>query len=109
MNDNFQCIYKILKTLEAAMDYPEFDISQISHEKLEISKYRWACYLEMMLDSGYIKGLKIFIDVTGEICVHNEGIKITFKGLEFLTENYIMQRIHKKAMGVVQVVSALKP
>lgn len=29
MNDNFKCIYKILKTLEKAMDYPEFDISQI--------------------------------------------------------------------------------
>ena len=34
MNDNFKCIYKILKALEKAMDYSEFDISQIDHNKL---------------------------------------------------------------------------
>lgn len=42
MTDNFKFIYKILRTLEAAMDYPEFDISQISAEKLGISRERWA-------------------------------------------------------------------
>ena len=29
MNDNFKCIYKILSTLETAMDYSDFDVSQI--------------------------------------------------------------------------------
>ena len=41
MTDNFKFIYKILRTLEAAMDYPEFDISQISAEKLGITSERW--------------------------------------------------------------------
>lgn len=33
--DNFQEVYKILSSLEAAMDCPQFDISQISAEKLK--------------------------------------------------------------------------
>ena len=35
--DNFTVIYKILKALEQAMDYDEFDIKQISHTRLNIS------------------------------------------------------------------------
>lgn len=41
MTDNFKCIYQILRALEAAMDIPEFGISQISCEKLGISRERW--------------------------------------------------------------------
>lgn len=109
MNDNFKCIYKILKTLEKAMDCPEFDILQISWQKLEISKERWARYIEMMVDSGYIKGVRIYKDITEELCVEDNGIKITLKGLEYLTENSIMQRFYKKAMGIVDVAGSLKP
>ncbi len=100
MNDNFKCIYKILKTLETAMDCPEFDISQINHEKLGISKERWARYIEMMLDAGYVKGVKVYMDCTDEMCVENDDIRITLKGLEYLTENSIMQRFYKAAMGI---------
>ena len=104
MNDNFKCIYKILKTLEKAMDYSEFDVSQISHEKLEISKERWAKYLEMMSDVGYITGLEIYEDITGEIMVENSGIRITLKGLEYLSENAIMQRMYKAAVGIKDII-----
>lgn len=104
MNDNFKCIYKILKSLEKAMDLPCFDLSQISYEKLEISKERWARYIEMMLDVGYIKGVRIYKDCTDELCIDDEGIRITLKGLEYLTENFIMQRFYKAAMGVIDII-----
>ena len=64
MNDNFHCIYKILKTLEKAMDYPEFDISQIDHKKLDVSKERWVRHIEMLVDCGYIKGVSVYRDCT---------------------------------------------
>lgn len=51
--DNFQIIYKILSTLEKAMDKPEFDISQISAETLKISDERWARYIEMLADTEF--------------------------------------------------------
>ena len=86
------------------MDYSEFDISQISHERLEISKERWSRYLEMMLDVGYIKGLNIYEDIMGETIVENNGIRITLKGLEYLSENTIMQRMYKTAVGIKDIV-----
>ena len=105
MNDNFKCIYKILKALEKAMDYPEFDIAQISYEKLEVSKERWGRYLEMMADVGYIKGIRVYTDCTDELYIENDGIRITLKGLEYLSENTIMQRLYKSAMGVKELVA----
>lgn len=40
--DNFKAVYKILSSLEKAMDLPNFDIEQISAEKLGVSKERFA-------------------------------------------------------------------
>ena len=54
--DNFTVIYKILKTLEQAMDYDEFDVKQISHTRLNISYQRWEKILIMLAKSGYIRG-----------------------------------------------------
>ena len=45
--DNFTIIYKILKALEAAMDFEAFDVSKISHERLGISYERWEKILIM--------------------------------------------------------------
>lgn len=104
INDNFKCIYKILKTLEKAMDYPEFDLSQIDHNRLEISKERWSRYLEMMSDIGYIKGISVYEDVTGDTVVENQRIRITLKGLEYLSENTIMQRMYKTAKGINDII-----
>ena len=39
--DNFTIIYKILKALEQAMDYDEFDVNKISHTRLNITYQRW--------------------------------------------------------------------
>ena len=38
--DNFKIIYKILKILEQAMDYEEFDYSLISSEQLNVTPER---------------------------------------------------------------------
>ena len=105
MDDNFKCIYKILRALEKAMDYTKFELSQIDYHKLEISKERWARYLEMMADIGYIKGIRVYKDITGETVVDNDDIRITLKGLEYLTENSIMQRIYKATKGIKDIIS----
>ena len=102
--DNFQIIYKILKALEAAMDLPEFDIQQIGPETLKISQERWARYMEMIADMGLVKGIKVFSDFTGQTHVECLRVRITMKGLEYLTENSIMQRMYKAAKGVVDLI-----
>lgn len=107
VNDNFTCIYKILRALEAGLDYPEFDTEQISYKILDISKERWSKYLEMMRDAGYINGVVIKTYITGETVVDTDDIRITLKGLEYLYENSIMQRLYKTAKGMKDVVPGL--
>ena len=104
MNDNFKIIYKILSALEKDMDLQEFDLEKISFNTLGISKERWAKYIQMMVDSEYIKGIHVYYDCTGALEVDNSGISLTLKGLEYLTENSIMQRIYKSFMSVKDVI-----
>lgn len=105
--DNFKAVYKILSTLEKAMDIHEFDIKTISYEKLGVSKERWARYIEMMVDVGYIKGARVYSDITGETNVDCEDIRITLKGLEYLQENSIMRKIYNAVKGVKEVTPGL--
>lgn len=101
--NNFKFVYKILSTLEAYMDYPAVDPNSISHETLGISKERWSKYIEMMLDVGYIKGVEIQIFINGETVIDISDMKITLKGLEYLQENSIMQKLYKAAKGIKEI------
>ena len=102
--DNFKAVYKILSALEKAMDYPEFDIDQIGAGRLGVSEERWARYIERMSDVGYIKGVRVYEDITGETRVENNGIRITLKGLEYLQENSIMKKIYNAAKGIKEII-----
>ena len=99
--DNFKAVYKILRALEAAaaMDYPEFEISQAGPEALGVSRERWNRYIEMMADVGYIKGVTVQYDILGALQVRASQIRITLKGLEYLQENSIMQKLYHAAKG----------
>ena len=105
--DNFKAVFRILSTLEKAMDLPEFDISQIGPEKLGVSEERWARYIEMMVDVGSIKGVQIEMCIDGSMEVNSDEMRITLKGLEYLQENSIMQRMYKAAKGVKDVIPGL--
>lgn len=105
MNDNFKCIYKILKTLEKAMDYSEYDFDIISYKSLNISEERWKCYIEMLFDNGYIKGVSIReYPMDNEKFVDISNMRITLKGLEYLSENHIMQRMYNVARGIKEFI-----
>ena len=102
--DNFKIIYKILAVLEKSMDLENVDIERISSNNLGISQQRWNKYMEMLLDAGYIKGVTIQKYVTGETNVDAEDIRITLKGLEYLSENSIMQKMYKAAKGITDLI-----
>ena len=102
--DNFKIIYKILSVLEKSMDLENVDIERISSNNLGISQQRWNKYMEKLLDAGYIKGVTIQKYVTGETNVDAEDIRITLKGLEYLSENSIMQKMYKAAKGITDLI-----
>ena len=102
--DNFKAVYKILTALEKAMDLPEFDISQIGPQALGVSSERWARYIEMMADVGYIKGAAITKNILGETVVDAKNIRITLKGLEYLQENSVMKKLFNAAQGISAII-----
>ena len=102
--DNFKAVYRILSALEKAMDLPQFDIEQIGPAALGVSQERWCRYIEMMLDVGYIKGAEISRYITGETAVDARNMRIMLKGLEYLQENSIMQKLYKASKGLADVV-----
>ncbi|EJP32297.1 YjcQ protein [Selenomonas sp. FOBRC9] len=98
--DNIRIIYRILKTLEAAMDSEEFDYRVISAETLHISEQRLLSLLRMLVEAGMIEGLAIDIDAAGNFMVSESRPRLTLKGLEYLNENSLMQRAMKMAKGI---------
>ncbi len=86
------------------MGLPEFDIMQVGPDSLKVSQERWCRYLEMMADVGYIKGVTFRQNVIGETIVDAKNIRITLKGLEYLQENSIMQKLYNTAKGVVDII-----
>ena len=103
--DNFKAVYKILSTLEKAMDLPEFDMSAIDYKSLGVTKERWSRYVEMMSDAGYIKGARVGTNTIGEIIVNCDNIRITLKGLEYLEQNSLMKRAAEMAKGIKEISS----
>lgn len=98
--DNFRAVYKILSSLERAMDYPKFDLlEQVSPEHLKVSEERYNRYLEMLADVGYIKGVPITKNITGET-----QIDAGEKGLGYLQENSIMRKKYHTAKGIEEII-----
>lgn len=106
--DNFKIIYKILSVLEKSMDLENVDTERISSNNLGISQQRWDKYMEMLLDAGYItgyiKGVSIKKYTDGEMRVDIESIRITLKGLEYLSENSIMQRMYNATKVITNLI-----
>lgn len=88
------------------MDYPKFDLlEQVSPEHLKVSEERYNRYLKMMADVGYIKGVQITKNITGETQIDADEVRITLKGLEYLQENNIMRKMYQTAKGIKEIVS----
>lgn len=60
--------------------------------------------MEMLFDAGYIKGVSIKKYTDGEMRVDIENIRITLKGLEYLSENSIMQRMYNVTKGIADLI-----
>ncbi|SCL85076.1 YjcQ family protein [Sporanaerobacter sp. PP17-6a] len=101
--DNFKIIYKILKTLEKAMDYDEFDARLISAETLGVSQNRWEAIMVMLQDEGYIEGIS-YVKSMGMRGVKLIDLKITLKGLEYLEENSFMKKAANLAKGIADLI-----
>lgn len=107
--DNFKIIYKILKYLESAMDYPEADMNAISPQQLGISKDRWEQLLILLQDDGYIRGLSVIqtLSEPKRQLAYPVEPTITLKGLEYLAENSLMKKAAALLKGVKESIPGI--
>lgn len=104
--DNFRIIYKILKALERALDVENFDKNLITAEALGISEERWSRIMKMMIDEGYIEGVRnIKYDGATVPLIKMLNPAITLKGLEYLENNSMMKKAADIAKGIIDIVS----
>ena len=102
--DNFKIIYKILRFLECSMDADEFDCELIGSDSLGISEPRWKKLMKMLVDEGYIDGVRVIQSNAGEIIVKLVSPRITLKGLEYLNENSFMRKAANVAKGISDLI-----
>ncbi len=107
MDENIKIIYRILKTLEKAMDIEEFDIAEISAERLKISETRWTRIIEMLCRNELIQGIGLQYGATGSVVLTVSNPRITLKGIEYLNDNSLMKRAHNAMRGVVEIIPGL--
>nr|DAY80994.1 MAG TPA: YjcQ protein [Caudoviricetes sp.] len=105
--DNFKAVYTILTALEKCMDLPHANIEMFNAEALGVSEERWKKYIEMMLDCGYIKGVTINTYIDRTTVFNCNDIQITLKGLEYLQENSMMQKVYKTVKGIKDIVPGM--
>lgn len=102
--DNFNIIYKILKQLEKAMDYDEFDMDFVSAEHLKISENRWVRIWEMLTKEDFVDGVSVKYGAKGDIVLSVSNPRITLKGVEYLHENSFMKKASNIAKGVIDAI-----
>lgn len=102
MNDNeimeadkdLTIIYRILLNFEKQLDSETFDMGYISSERFKIKDLRRNRYLQMLIEAGYITGIKVN-ELNGESYTEIQNPRITLKGIEYLAENSGMRRAMK--------------
>ncbi len=102
--DNVKIIYRILKSLEEAMDYEDFDARSVSAERLGISEAHLQAVLKVMKDRGLIEGISFEEDMRGNLYTTVTRIRITLAGIEYKNENSMMKRMAKTLKGIKDAI-----
>lgn len=97
--DNFKVIYRILKYIQTCMEYEEFDDEGFTAEHFGISQALFLNLLQMLLDAGYITGVKVVTDKLGSelVIIHP---RLTLEGMEYLEENTMIKKAYRLLKGI---------
>lgn len=103
--EEFRIIYKMLNYMRKAMKVETPDYTPISAEGINIPEVMWLRLVRMMVDEGYIKGVKLTKDLSGAYSIAGQfEPEITLKGLEYLEENSLMRKAKDIAKGIVDIL-----
>lgn len=86
-------IYNILRGFEKQLDNEEFDTDLLDYKTFKVSELRFIRYLQMLIAAGFIDGIKITELADKHFTIKPYSPTITLRGLEYLAENGMMQKV----------------
>lgn len=90
------------------MKLEEFNIDSISSEGLNIPYPLWCRIMKMLADNGYVSGVETWNAMERDYPkVALTRPEITLKGLEYLEENSIMQKLYRAAKGIKDITPGI--
>lgn len=101
---NFKLIYQILSLLDTYLDDDEPDFSELTAEHFNVTEKRFTCIVIMLLEAGYIEGIKPIQMSGGRYGLKFLNPSITLAGLEYLESNDMMHKAYRLLKGIKDVV-----
>lgn len=107
-DDYFVIVYQVLKYLYDCLkkgERPDKDL--LNEDEYSIPKQYWEYILISLLNDGYISGINPRNTKSGIAWGNIENIMITPKGIEYLFENSMLQKVKKTLKDVKDIVPRL--
>lgn len=105
-NDMPVIIYKILKYLyecmKAGKQPDEMDFCAES-KLISIPLLYWNCVIREMYDNGFVRGVSVLSTKDGPLIILDSDFNITLKGVEFLEDNTLMQKVREHLGTAIEV------
>ena len=113
MASAFTTINTILRYVERQLDGTVFDADGFTAERFGITENRFARYLSMLAESGYVTGVGVTdngepTEFDGDnyrrFDIVADSPAITIKGMQFLVENTMLARMYRTAKNIRDIV-----
>lgn len=105
-NDMPVIIYKILKYLYECMKAgkrpDEMDFCAES-KLISIPQLYWNCVIREMYDNGFVRGVSVLSTKDGSLIILDSDFNITLKGVAFLEDNALMQKVREHLGAAIEV------
>ena len=86
--ETMKAVYRILETLDKALDEEDFDFNLVKYESIGINEHNWSRLINILQNKGLIEGFEE-VHFAGTIFPGYKMISptITFEGIAYLAEN----------------------
>ena len=103
-DDYFVILYVLLDYLYTCIKSGENpDLNFLNEDRFNINRKYWFYILENAKDDGLIKGIDFVLTKQGKI-FNNKNLEITPKGIEFLIENSMMNRVKNTFKDIKDII-----
>lgn len=103
--ETMKAMYRILETLDKALDEENFDFNLVKSEAIGISEHKWSRLINILQNEGLIEGFKE-VQFAGTRFPGYKMISpaITFEGIAYLAENSNTAKVINAAKTLKDII-----